>query len=524
MFHKDLDDGDIHLVYTWEYADATARLAASGFAASDIGKLAKQQSDSTLWMLTDDSPITWVALGSPYAYAWTYADAATRAAASGFVASDVGKLARQLDNNTLWMLTATTPTWLAVGGSAAWGGITGSIGAQADLVAALATKMTLITANTTLYLATTGNDVTGDGSVGNPWLTLAKVIDYIKDKFVIQGVMLTIQLGDGSFTTPTTVWERIDGDRITIQGTNVYNVTLSSIQSGSKIGNYMRIVCNMSTVANIAVGDGVIIRSTSGGTNPELMRCMAVVQNVDVGNTRITLDIPTKSALLPSGAVTYATVKIIKTKINLVNTTLIAMNGGILTLKNLFVQSTSAQYALMAMNFGKINFGTSSTQGVINFTGSGIYCDTGGSFYGGNDYNGIAANTRCLYIEAGSYAATRYCVFNGAAQGIYANNGGVAYPYFASIIGCSTGVLSDYGSLINLGLGSLLSRNVNYGGAAQHGSKLVSATLTVSYNGTGLYASNGSYIATSPVTFTGNTTNSNPVVLTLGNVQSFIEW
>lgn len=51
------------------------------------------------------------------AYNWSYADAAARTAATGFVAGDVGKIARQVDTNTLWMLTATTPTWVQVGGT-----------------------------------------------------------------------------------------------------------------------------------------------------------------------------------------------------------------------------------------------------------------------------------------------------------------------------------------------------------------------------------------------------------------------
>lgn len=50
-------------------------------------------------------------------YAWTYADAAARTGAGGFVSGDVGKLALQLDDNSLWLLTATTPTWVQVGGS-----------------------------------------------------------------------------------------------------------------------------------------------------------------------------------------------------------------------------------------------------------------------------------------------------------------------------------------------------------------------------------------------------------------------
>jgi hypothetical protein len=46
--------------YRWTYADATARGAASGFAAADVGALALQLDDASLWILTDDSPATWV--------------------------------------------------------------------------------------------------------------------------------------------------------------------------------------------------------------------------------------------------------------------------------------------------------------------------------------------------------------------------------------------------------------------------------------------------------------------------------
>lgn len=49
-------------------------------------------------------------------YEWTYDNASQREGASGFVSGDLGKLARQLDDSSLWILTATTPTWVAVGG------------------------------------------------------------------------------------------------------------------------------------------------------------------------------------------------------------------------------------------------------------------------------------------------------------------------------------------------------------------------------------------------------------------------
>lgn len=47
-------------------------------------------------------------------YAFVYADEAARTGASGFGYTDIGKFARQTDDNTVWMLTAVTPTWKAV--------------------------------------------------------------------------------------------------------------------------------------------------------------------------------------------------------------------------------------------------------------------------------------------------------------------------------------------------------------------------------------------------------------------------
>jgi MSHA biogenesis protein MshQ len=45
------------------------------------------------------------------AFTWSYANASARLAATGFVGTDVGKVAMQLDNSTFWVLTATTPAW-----------------------------------------------------------------------------------------------------------------------------------------------------------------------------------------------------------------------------------------------------------------------------------------------------------------------------------------------------------------------------------------------------------------------------
>lgn len=57
--------GERHGIPNWQYADTAERLAATGFIASDVTKWARQLDDNTIWMLTDESPITWVQVGGP---------------------------------------------------------------------------------------------------------------------------------------------------------------------------------------------------------------------------------------------------------------------------------------------------------------------------------------------------------------------------------------------------------------------------------------------------------------------------
>jgi hypothetical protein len=81
--HADVPAGQIHVPYQWSYADTAAREAATGFVPGDVGKLARQVDDNSLWMLTDDDPETWVQVGGgsggaptdyPYAGFGTHGD------------------------------------------------------------------------------------------------------------------------------------------------------------------------------------------------------------------------------------------------------------------------------------------------------------------------------------------------------------------------------------------------------------------------------------------------------------------
>lgn len=57
--HRDLAFGEIHIVHAFEYADAPAREGAAGLVPADIGRVARQLDNDTFWILVDDSPVTW---------------------------------------------------------------------------------------------------------------------------------------------------------------------------------------------------------------------------------------------------------------------------------------------------------------------------------------------------------------------------------------------------------------------------------------------------------------------------------
>ena len=58
--HRNLGTSDgIHILQAFEYADASARTGATGLVATDVGKVARQLDDNSFWVLVNHSPVTW---------------------------------------------------------------------------------------------------------------------------------------------------------------------------------------------------------------------------------------------------------------------------------------------------------------------------------------------------------------------------------------------------------------------------------------------------------------------------------
>ena len=86
--HRALGHVDGHIAHSLEYADATARLAAS-LGASDVGRIAKQVSDATFWLLTA-APGTWSQLGGGGVTSFNSRTGAVTPQSGDYTAADVG--------------------------------------------------------------------------------------------------------------------------------------------------------------------------------------------------------------------------------------------------------------------------------------------------------------------------------------------------------------------------------------------------------------------------------------------------
>lgn len=76
----------------------------------------------------------------------------------------------------------------------------------------------VLSAPTTYYVATSGND-SNPGTIGSPWLTIQHALNYVKQYVDTAGYAVTISVGDGTYAENVTVSGNFTGGgTVTIQG------------------------------------------------------------------------------------------------------------------------------------------------------------------------------------------------------------------------------------------------------------------------------------------------------------------
>jgi len=401
-----------------------------------------------------------------------------------------------------------------------------------DLVSGVANVLT----NTTLYVETTGNDTTGDGSIGNPWLTIGKALSYLADKWIEKDNFVTINVGDGNFAISSSLTIKHPcGDRITITGTNTHDKTLSSIQSSSGSAGAWSYVLNVNTVTNIAVNDYVLIRGPANGTRPEFIAGCHEVTNVDAVNTRITIAVKHKHTSVASGSVT-GTVTCVKTRVTVTgvdglvvdpNHTLgfmdkvvfvgdaTATKSGILSGHGLAAANT---HLWVGNNVGVVNFqyGVQVVGGSFrgNIIASGCVSDGARTFAGAKIYasSGITATGCGAFGVFATLNGSIYCpasrLTGNSDSGAGASAGGVVSCPSAHLTGNTlNGAVAENQGCILCDL-AFINNNLDNGIIALNQSHISSPSATIQTNFKGVYCDKGSYIYVEGSTISSNTSGS----------------
>jgi hypothetical protein len=87
-----------------------------------------------------------------------------------------------------------------------------------------------LTNNTSYYIATTGNDSTGDGSMGNPWLTAQHAVNYILANVDLSVFAVSVNFATGTYAGWNITFPWTGGNNVRFIGdtTTPANVTINS--------------------------------------------------------------------------------------------------------------------------------------------------------------------------------------------------------------------------------------------------------------------------------------------------------
>lgn len=343
------------------------------------------------------------------------------------------------------------------------------------------------------------------GASGYDYTTVSAALASLTGKTIAETATVTIEIQDEAVAEASEVSiTHPNADRIVIQGKTAYTTTLNSIQSSSGSSGAYTVVSNVGSVENMAVGDFIIVHSTSGGTYIRSFEGVWKITNVDSVNTRVTVVCTHKRNNPPGGAMTGSII-ILKSRLVFSSTT-----GNGLT------RSFAARGTLL--NRLVVEGPTDSTAGV----------GVNGWFRTGNNddriavygfYRGVEANaTRCDAGDTVASAATNRgfsCLNNGtlfASNCISSGNGGIGFA------ATTNGHLSVGGSFAQGNSGDGYSAQI-------HAGSLYAPNATAYYNvGWGFRALSMSRIYAVGNAISANTAGTySPAVNTVGNDNSYID-
>ena len=325
--------------------------------------------------------------------------------------------------------------------------------------------MAIISESLALYIATDGNDTTGDGDLSNPWLTIARALEWLADYRILPSASVSVNLAPGTYAHASRIeLTHMDGDKISIQAGTPETLTTSSVASYTGSVDNWSVTMNCADTGALAVGDMIGIGSATGGTRPEYVQGAFEVTAV-VADTSFTFYSGHRDTLTASGNV-VATVRVFNTILDFDNYGFRAQKADAgCALANLAIVGSydgTSGYGIHVMNGAVMRLATCATMGFtygwLTVSGGGCHATStcyfgvpvGGEMYGATNCGaGTSITINYCYVigcQIASYApggciSALYAFLTGSAYGVYSAYNGHHYASFITCTGISsTGV------------------------------------------------------------------------------------
>jgi len=324
-----------------------------------------------------------------------------------------------------------------------------------------------LTANETIYIRTTGNDSTGDGSAGFPFLTVTKAIQYIGQLY-IGDYYVTVDIGEGVFTEAATLtFQHPFGSQVNFTGVSE-QITSQDTNSISASGTYLGynqlyrydVTFILPVGKSVSVGDYIGVTAVSGGTLPEALYGMHYVSGWVGGSRTATVQVVYRNnAPKASGTVT-CTIDLVKTVIAFSNKNGLKIvgpnyggNWGGLVFQGDWDGANNAKYGVWCLNTGMCALaggaGSGFATGVVGFQ-TGLYTQNNALIF--SDYCYVSKmGSRCANAQNGGILNLRYAKLSGTLNnGIFAFNGSTVAALNVKVVAMGDNAVVSYqGSFID---------------------------------------------------------------------------
>ena len=430
----------------------------------------------------------------------------------------------------------------------------------------------VISEDRTLYIDPAGDDTTGDGSSSSPWETLEKVFSYLSEYRIVNGAIVTVSVGAGTYTSvPGVSIRHLDASKIEIIGSSAASAAhaIAGADSGAKT-----IEVSGDETATFAAGSVV---SIMGSTDNDSTYTVDSVAHA-AGTTTVTLDQAPQSSTADGtlrshpASMTHIFEMAADEELEVYGTALAELSGicivgdsgsparGLAVVQGARVVASEGLVIRGCTTGIEVAFDAAlvATLPVVHgCSGTGIYCHdlsactlNDGALSCHNGARGFYANTSSpfvigydgaggtmtrpvgsnntaagFYAVAGSYMNANYAqAINNGAQGIYVQYGSFFSGNTPAVLNNTSHgiyVIQDSGAQVaDIGVAD----NGGTGIYAKHRGTVVCPNGTSDDNGAyGVLADEGSHVDFSSGSATGNTTAAtSPATNTVGNANSYI--